>query len=397
LSRVFSIPTILRLIPNNLLRQFFQTLGHTNLTIPWDKLGKRDPKPILRAIQTLPPLEIDQIEAELHTIFDLASDTGIAAIREAGSWVEGPSLLAGLPEDATPYQQAMTAWLANREVISDALRIHQVENLTWWRKRNDLPPCGLDNSRDALNQFEKSLSALLLTEEGRGRVCTVETMNRKGIEYVFAYPDDYAHKVTAHDIKGQLVPRTIRQTFPIIFAFSPTNRTLETFAKLPSKTKPKVEALFAKSLLGVNELRPWPKRPTYQLNHLKDRTYTLDTDPSDCIRAQISQMRLKCNNSDRQMIFTGDLRWAEDTHNLIDDALNQDRVPLSSVDLTMVRLEIEFLDGAEPRSLTLDVACPGSCNLRNLPPNRIDVVQKYLRRWRIEDDRPADGDMAAAG
>ncbi|MBP3954846.1 hypothetical protein J8F10_06060 [Gemmata sp. G18] len=393
MSRVFSIPTVLRMVPHDLLRRFFERLGHTDLPIPWAQLKKRDPRPVLAAVQGLEAAQVDAIEAALHTVFDLACDTGLAAIRESAEFDDGPAPLADVPDDATLYHHAMAAWVANPDVIGRAMRIHQVERLTWWRKRRDLPPGALDGSRGALDRFARELSALLLLSEGRGRNCTVEHMTRKGTEYVFAHPDDFAQNVTAHTRDGELVPRTFRHTFPIIFAFHPGEGTLETFAKLPSKTKPKVEALFAQQFLGVEHLPRWPRRPTYHLDQLKPRAFDLDTDPADRVRAEVRHMRLRYPNSQRQLSFTGDPGFPRDTHSLLDDALNQDRVPLTDLELTMVTLEFVFLDGSDPPAVSLDVACPSSCSLRNLPPNRAELVQKYLRRWGID----ADGDVAAAG
>jgi hypothetical protein len=232
-----------------------------------------------------------------------------------------------------------------------------------------------------------------LAAEGRGRNCTVEHLTRKGTDYVFAHPDDFAQHATAHNQEGVLGPRTYRHTFPIVFAFHPTEGTLETFAKVPSKTKPKIEALFAQVILSGTELPKWPKRPTYHLNQLKPRAFTLETDASDNVKVEIRLMRFREVSTKRQMSFEGDPDWPRDTYNLIDTALNQDRVPLSALDLTMVRLEFTFSDGIEPKELTLDISCPSSCNLRNLPPHRADMIQKYLQRWGID----ADGHLAAAG
>jgi hypothetical protein len=288
----------------------------------------------------------------------------------------------------------MAAWLANRAVIDRAVRIHQVENLTWWRKRRDLPQLAPDFSSEALCRFEQELSALLLAEEGRGRVCTAETMSRKGTEYVLVHADDYAQNVTTHDKQRQLVPHTIRQTFPLIFAVNVGEGTLESFAKLPARTKPKVEALFARLLLGVTELPKWPKRPTYKLDQLKTREFVLEPGVGDPVRADIIQMRFRYTNSQRQLILKGDPAWPGDTRHFLDQALNQDQVPLSSLELMMVTLAFEFTDGCEPRSLTLDVAQPTSSGLRHLPPNRMDLVQKCIRMWGIDADEPADGNLA---
>ncbi|MCL6503249.1 MAG: hypothetical protein K6T86_11225, partial [Pirellulales bacterium] len=42
MSRAFSIPTVLRMVPNCLLKEFFQRLGHGDLGIAWEGLGERE-------------------------------------------------------------------------------------------------------------------------------------------------------------------------------------------------------------------------------------------------------------------------------------------------------------------------------------------------------------------
>lgn len=139
MSRQFSIPTVLRMVPNVLLCQFFERLKYGHFDIDWTKLGEREVRPIHKEILQLSRLEQDRIEGTLRSIFDLACDTGIDAIFEAAAKTGDYDLPSALPSDSGPYAKAMWTWLNRPEAFNTASMIHQVESLSWWRKRCDLP------------------------------------------------------------------------------------------------------------------------------------------------------------------------------------------------------------------------------------------------------------------
>ncbi len=59
MSRTFSVRTVLRMVPNSLLQEFFRRLGHADLAVPWDRLGGREVEPIVHALNALPPARLD--------------------------------------------------------------------------------------------------------------------------------------------------------------------------------------------------------------------------------------------------------------------------------------------------------------------------------------------------
>jgi hypothetical protein len=372
------------MVPNRLLRQFLERLGHAGLDVPWDGLRERNIDPIVRALGTLTPTQFDAVEGALRTVYDLACDTGVAAILEAGELSGDPDLHAAMPQKAGLYERAMWAWLNRPAVVDRAALIHQVEHVTWWRRRDDLPRHDPDTSAEALDRLARGLSDLLVREQGRGWACTVEALARRGTVYYFASPDDFVQNVTTHDDDGRLTPRAFRPTFPVVFAFCPADGSLELFARLSARLKPQVEAAFARAVLG-SELGEWRPDACYEINGLKDRGFSLATDPEDEVLAHVRQMRLSLKNSNRQITLKADPDWPGDMHVMLDEVLDRERVPLSAVNVTLATFCFEFLarDGRRPGSVTFDVAYPNSCGLRNQPADRVETITKYLRRWGI--------------
>lgn len=398
MSRVFSVPTVLRMTANSLLRQFFDRIGHGKLDIPWADLRERDIQPVLDSLAGLPRIKYDRIEAILHSVFDLASESGINAILEAGATSGDDAIAEQMPQDFGAYSQAMWAWLNRHDVFERASLIHQVDDLSWWRKRTDLPHESPRNGPEAYHELEQALSALLVREQGRGKVCTVEPFHRDGTDYFVAHPDDYVDNVTVHDDDGKLSPRSLRRTFTIVFAFRAEDGSLELFARVPAKLKPRIEEIFAQTMLGV-ELDDW-KPDAYELNQLKNRTFALATDPDDCVRVHVRRFRLAVKNSRRRITVEADTdKAAHDIYDMMDEVLNKERLPLSSVNVTMATLCFEFLpiDGRKAGSMTFDVAYPYTCNLRNHRPERVEIAIKYLKRWGIDAAGRTAKPVAAVG
>lgn len=383
MSRVFSLHTVLRQVPNRLIRQLLNGLGRNDLDVPWEGLRERDIDPILDALNTLSTPEFDSVEGVLHAVFDLACPTGIAAIREMRMCETGGEPGDDLPAEAGLYEQVMWAWLNWQGAVEQATLVHQIDRLTWWRRRNDLPRRPPDTARETLDRLGGEISDLLRKAEGRGRNCTVEAFARRGTTCYFAFPDDFVLNATVHE-EGQLTPRTFRRTFTLVFAFDPAEGALELYAKVPAEVKRDLERAFAKVVFGV-ELGEWRPPAAYEPDALRDRGFRTETDPEDNVSVDVRQVRLSFLNSDRQIALRGDPVRPGDAFRMIDEVLNKENVSPSAVKVTLLTFHFEFRPCAGSRggSVTFDVAYPNSCNLRNQRPERVAVIMKYLRRWGI--------------
>jgi len=242
------------------------------------------------------------------------------------------------------------------------------------------------------------VSAILLAEQGRGRACTVEALPRRDTVYLFAHPDDFVQAATAHGPDGRLAPVTFRRTFPVVFAFRPAAGSLELFARVPARVKPRLEAAFADAALGF-PLGDWRPPPAYELNGLKAADLALPTDPADGVTVHVRQLRLSLRNSNRQITLKADPAWPGDMRRMVAEVLDRERVPLTAVSVTLATFCFEFAAAGERRAgaVTFDVAFPNSCGLRNQPADRVELVAKYLRRWGIDVSESVGAGLGAAG
>ena len=384
MSRHFSIRKMLRMTPNRLLQEFFQRLGVRLLCIDWRRLPERRDDALLLSINLLPQETQDEVESTLAAIHELACEAGVQTILEAAT-SNGRLNFASLLPSAGPYNVAMWTWLHFPSLFDQAASMLSVDNLTRWRRRKDLPRVEPRTSPDAIKELASAISRFLRCEEGRGQHCTVEHYRRAhGTDYFVAYPDDFMQTVATHDESGQLRPHSIRQTFEIVFAYNSDDGTLEMFARMPAALKVKLESLFGQIILG-EDVGPRRYERPYDLNRVKDRYFCLETDPEDGLTAVITGLRVSSPNWGKiglEPVHNGHVR---DIYDMAENCLNGEAVLWDEVDILKATFRFQFqpIHGRRPGVLEFEVTHPDHCAVRSRRPERVELVRKYLKRWRI--------------
>ena len=172
----------------------------------------------------------------------------------------------------------------------------------------------------------------------------------------------------------------------VVFAYDQQDGTLESFAKLAKPMKEELERIFADCVLHW-ELGDHEPGQAYELNHLKDDSFRLVTDPRDCITARIMKMRLSgCTNGRRILIEIDRDNPDETIHKAIEECLDTDGIPIWQWNVSGVSICFEFhpMPGRKPGQQTIDISFPRSCSLRSARPERIETIQKYLKLWKID-------------
>ena len=388
MARQFSIPTVLRMVPNHLLERLFRQQGYIQFHWNWKGLRERDVEKLQNAINVQPHESQLRIENELRDVFDLACDKGMEAITQAAFKAGVPDFAANMPAEGLYYRSAWTR-LEHPEYFQDALRILRTTSITWWRKRSDLPKQRIDVNRILLARLGCALSEYLVRAQGRGGVCTVEACeDASGILYFYAYPDDFARQVTSHDEHQELQPVEIRSTFSMVFAYNRHEGSLELSAKLIPKIKSCLEKIFAQEVFGI-ALPPWEPDAVYDLDLLKDRTFRLTTNSQDKISVQIRSLRLMgTENGRRNTIEVTDEN--DDIHAAIDEWINKRNISLADVHVSKATLRFEFLEkpGRKPGVETVEITYPNCCALNHRRPERVAIIRDSLKHWQIDVSRP---------
>jgi hypothetical protein len=351
MSRQFSLPTVIRMVNNELLAQFFVQLQNPCWGMKWSERPRRHVESVLQCLGYFEPKQREAAELIFRNVFDLACPTGVIAIRDAAKMLR-PTLLEQWPDSLNPYCQAKVAPRLD------------AETLEW---------------------FARDISQLLDESQGRGQHCTIEHMNRdQDVDYFFCFPDDYVKTVAIHNQAGCLVTKTLRETFEIVFAYSRSTGTLELSARLNKPLKQQLEELFAWYVLQ-EQIGPRSRERVFDLNQLKRSVFQLETDPADQVVACLRKIRFDLPDRVHSITLESKGGTREDMQQMVQDCLNRERLSLEELEVSHAQFQLHFASST-PRgrgTMTFDVSHPDRCNLRRHQPERVAVAQKHLKMWNV--------------
>ncbi len=376
-----------RLVPKNLLRRYFAERDELT-DFSWDDVEDGgDVTPLFEAWHELEPRSRAETESTFRAVWDLSTTQGGVVLAEEGRF-HGHDFAGEFEAREGHQHRAFWVMLEHPRVFHVATNLNHADRLhrRYWRTRNDLPKREPDDSEPSLRALGTALSAYY-AQEGRGADCDVECYLRAGRKhYYFAYPADYASTFTGY-VGSRLVRRAQQPAFEVVFVYDPVEGTLDLHAHGGKKVATQLQTIFSRVILG-EDLGPEDRVVTpFELNGLKDRNFPFPTDPEDGIEeVRVKALRLSVmGRHDRgRLTFEVDARrGTKALYDLLEKSLNQQRVPLSNVNVTLATIQMVLTrPDNKTKTLTFNVSFPESCNLPRDNPEGMKA-REYLRRWGI--------------
>ncbi len=386
MGRQYSAKTFLRNTPNDLLKQYFEQRG-IDLGLNWSYRHASDVNPVFAAMEQLPESTRSGVDGDFAMVNDLACEAGVLAILDkAGGRPRG--LAERFAKMKNAYERAFWTFLHEPELFRLAGCFHEMDRRLGWRRRFVGVRLDVANDDEALRAFEQALR-MFYRQQGRGRFCHVDYYLRQDPlrHCFFAYPEDYASTDVGYDDHGRFQQRARRSAFELIFVYRPEEGVLEVRAHGKTKDVAQLEEVFSVHILGLERLPDEHGRVPYNLVVLKDRHFAFETEPQDRVQAvHVRELTFALPGEFARRITL----YAETPdsapralHDLLDEAINQARLPLRDLHPQRARLRIVFdsENGRRPHSLTFEIRYPDRCTLKDDP--RDQVCRKYLRRWGI--------------
>ena len=390
----FDPKRVLRQISNHLLQDLFLTHGQ-ELDLPWEQLGETEVDPIFTEWQDLPEAECRAIEIVLHEVSDMASDDeGTRAILEEAVRQENHNLIEELEGFESRHDKAVWTYIRATDVWNLAVRFARADSLSrgrYWIKRCDLPAMEPDTSAGRISELSEALAAFFQATQARGRYCQIGHYVRAGgADYFFAYLDDYADTYVTLDDDGEFDRRPERRAFELVLVYDRVHGTLDMYVRGDKKVYIPLQEIFCRIILG-EEIGPEnPNSHPYELNGLLNRDFQFPTDPADGIESvRVRKLRLSVKGMPRRRITleADPQAGVDDIYDLMEDYLNQQQLPASILNVTQVGLKFSFDPEHEdlPKSLSFNLSCPNSSNLKSKPECVRELAEKYLREWGLDN------------
>lgn len=139
----------------------------------------------------------------------------------------------------------------------------------------------------------------------------------------------------------------------------------------------------------------------YELNGMLDRNLQFSTDPIDGVDSvRVLKLRLSVKGMPRRRITLEADPQADvdDIYNMLDEYLDEHRLPTTIVNVTQAGLKFTFDPDREdlPKSLSFDLSWPNSSNLKSKPEQVREIGEKYLKQWGLDRAASPQDDQRVA-
>lgn len=392
MAKQFDPRKVLKDVSNGLLRELFTQRGVLQ-DVSWDEMDETHIEPMFEGWQKMPERDRLEVQVILQDVNELADERGLNVLVEV---VQGwaPERVAELAALEGRHDRAMWVYLDLPDAFEEAAMFARADALAagrYWVKRNNLPKKNIVADEKLRTALADALTEHYWPTQMRGQYCSVEHYRRaNGTEYFFAYLDDYPDSHIVFDDAGHMQKRSDRYAFTNVFAYCPTDGALELFAKGGKKVIAPLQTLFCKAVLDEDVEPDDLVESAYQLDHLKDRSVPLPTDPADCVaEVQVRGLRLEIIGSPRRRITLDAAPQGHrgDIYQMIERYLDGDNLPLSKLRVVHARFCLMFMHEGSGRAgkLTFNVG-RNSCDLKSKTDEMRAIGERCLKLWRIVND-----------
>ncbi|MDD3587368.1 MAG: hypothetical protein PHQ75_09300 [Thermoguttaceae bacterium] len=295
MSKHYALPTILRLIPHDCLRELFDSLKIDHSDLDWESQPKRNVAKLVEFINGLNLHKKEKVHQTLRSLITMGSEQAQTVLREIGFY-EGDSEWATYMESEENLYRKLFYTLQNyRELYEKAQKLIKPLNMSWAQKRENL-------KRAIPHPDEEQMETIKLCIQktyqklGLGDRCTVEWMEHDGVFYLVAHPDDADEDILYHDEQDCLQVGTCHKTFEVCYALNSRNGTSKLVAKGMAKIKDELESGIYKGLFNI----PLPpmERAVFNLAPVMSPDFRLWQDTEHLVVGRIRAIRAKWNGNE---------------------------------------------------------------------------------------------------
>ena len=401
MARHYSTKDFFRQMPNALLARYFAGRGVFG-ELDFAAMSETRHKELFDAWLALPDAPRNTMDAEFHDIFEMSCEKGFLAIVDEATWhrvqdtdpnaaIVFAEKLSALSALANHFERAMVTYLDHNEFWRGAMHFHHADTLSHWRKRKNLPHKVAAVDPASIETLEKNIRTYFHHTEGRGNNCVVEPFRRGDRDYFFAYPEDYSQQ-SPEWVSGEFNIRPHNPAFEVVFVYSQSEGTLDLNYRGAYKAIVPLQAMFAASILKLQELPEDPKDSrVYDLGPLKqpnfEFTYDLDSGIQSVV---VKKLRLssRATKGERISLEADTSQDPKAVYALLERV--QVAMPTAQYSVTQVDLAVSMVVEADrpAKTVNIRITYPNSCSLKY---DELGLkLRDMLSASGIEPSEPAD-------
>ena len=327
---------------------------------------------MLAAWGELPERQRRELEAEFRQVFEMSCEKGIRTLLDEARWCwpEGSRelevFIGTLSSQPGHFHRAMAALLEHQECWRSAVRSYHPRGTACWRKRKHLGHRPAATEAASLEHLADLIRTYFHRREGRGNHCLVESFRRDGLDYFFAYPEDYSRQEIEW-VDGALGLRPHHPAFEVVFVYSRREGSLDLSCPGPYRAVEPLQEMFAKAILKLDRLPDVPKSSqVYDLNSLLRRSFEFVYGADrgvEAVTVRKLQLSSRAVEGNRISVEAESSDRPEALYDLLDRA---DRsIPFQSFGVTQAELvaRVAAGDGEPVRTVRALLTEPASCSL----------------------------------
>ena len=358
MARHYSARSFFRQTPNDLLARYGESRG----------LGSALD---LAAWLDLPEDRRQGLEAEFQEIFEMSCEKGTWAILDEARhrWRDDPGRLGAFIEtlslQPSHSHRALVTRLNHRECWRGATRVRQAELLPHWLKRKHLGhrPAAMDPS--SLEHLADLIRTYFQRSEARGGHCLVEPSRRGGLDYFYAYPEDYSER-RIEWVGGKLVLRQHYPAFEVVFVYSREEGSLDVNFPGPYRALEPLQEMFAAAILKLDRLPDPGDGPVYDLDPLRRRGFEFVCRRGsgiESVAVRLLRLSSRARRGDRVTLEADDSIHPDAIHDVLE--ILDERISLCLFSVTRAELVARVAaEGEKPaRGVPICLTSPDSCSL----------------------------------
>ncbi|MEX2670894.1 MAG: hypothetical protein WD294_02160 [Phycisphaeraceae bacterium] len=394
----FDLRKTLKQISPTLRKQLFCSSWPDLAKLPWDEMTKPTQiRPLFDALQSLELGQKRDVQRLLKAFLRLKTNGGLKVlIEEIES--HAPDQIEVWGEQKSRMDKVVWTYLNVSQAFEEAMVFARADELSVTRYCRKWP--GVQCSEFEFTEARRAaLQQALIAHykvELRGEICEIHHYSRlNGAEYFFAYLPDWPENFMVFNQSGELAPLDVPTAFTLLFVYTPATGVLETIASGSQGAQMKLRRLFYDAACGMKVEDVDPERPTFELNHVLDDTFSLSLDTSTLPVERAFVTRLMVYPTIEgfplegiQLRFRYGMSWS-DAREQLDRVLSSQGLTRDQVTVEELLIRVQCRGDGERRGRAIPIrVTPRACDLKSLDDDQLRVIgENCLKNLGIDRDR----------